>query len=73
MGYVSPKDQYERKLMEMLVRRRIPDNCDVRIEVEADGKTAAASFSLMDSHISVDSDISSLDLNRIIVPSPPNW
>jgi hypothetical protein len=73
MGYVSPKDQYERKMLEMLIRRRLPDNCDVRIEVETGGKSAAASFSLRDSQISVDSDISSLDLNRIIVPSPPNW
>ena len=73
MGYVSPKDQYERKLMEMLIRRRLPDNCDVRIEVETGGKTAATSFSLRDSQISVQSDINSLDLKRIISPVPPNW
>lgn len=71
--HVSPKDQYERNLMEMLIRHQLPDDCDVHIEVETRGKTATASFSLTNSHISVESDIASLDLNRIILPSPPNW
>jgi hypothetical protein len=73
MADIPPKDHYERSLMEMVLRRRLPDNCDVRIEVDTGDKTAAATFALRDSRISVDSDIHSLDLNRILLPAPPNW
>ena len=73
MAEVSPKDQYERTLLEMVLRHKLPDNCDVHIEVDHGGQKAAAKFSLADSHISVDSNISSLNLNRILMPAPPNW
>jgi hypothetical protein len=73
MSDVTPKDLYERTLMEMVLRRRLPHNCDVRIEVDTGEKVGVATFSLKDSHISVESDISSLNLRRIILPVPPNW
>lgn len=73
MGDLAPKDHYERNMLEMVLRRKLPGNCDVRIEVNTGDQTAAATFSLRDSRISVESDISSLNLQRILLPSPPNW
>jgi hypothetical protein len=73
MSDIPAKDRYERTLMEMVLRHRLPDDCDVRIEVDTGEKTAAATFSLRESQISVDSDIKSLNLNRLMLRPPPNW
>lgn len=70
---------YERIFLEMLLRHELPEDCAVKVTVvpkrveAAEATKAEAKFTLRGDRIDVASDIGDLDLDRVILPSPPNW
>jgi len=68
MGMNKTEGAYERKMLELLLRHELPDDCEVRITVIP--KAAEAVFSLDGDMARVKSSIATLGVRRFIPPGP---
>lgn len=68
MGMNKTEGAYERKMLELLLRHELPDDCEVRITVTP--KAAEAVFSLDGEMAKVRSNIATLGVRRFV---PPCW
>lgn len=62
------KSAYERKLLEMLLRHELPDDCDIKISVTPKGAPGQATFKLSGGKVDAQADLKSLNLRRIVPP-----